>query len=362
MNERPLVITDDEQVLDDLLRIAAAAGVEVTHCREPESRARWRSAAVVLIDAALVPRGGSRPASAAARCGGRRRRGARPRSCGNCACGSASTGRCGWTSRAEALIGLLSDAVVGGTGNGRCVAVLGACGGAGASVFAAAVAFAAARGRRCPAAEVFLVDCDPWGAGLDVMLGIENESGPALGRSGGAVRAAAGRCAAPGAARGRGGRRAGGGVVSRPGAGGDIVAEVARCRAGRGPPGRRHDGRRSAAAARPVADRVLEQADLIVLVAPADVRGLLGGRPGVRPDQASSGRRPGWSSAVRRRAVWAPRELADVLGLPLLARMRAGPGAGRWTWRSAWPAATGRRRPLAGGGRGVVLDSLRAAS
>ena len=55
MTDRPLVITQDDQVLDDLLRIAAAAGVEVMHCRDPESRASWRSAPVVLIDAALVP-------------------------------------------------------------------------------------------------------------------------------------------------------------------------------------------------------------------------------------------------------------------------------------------------------------------
>ena len=51
MTDRPLVITQDDQVLDDLLRIAAAAGVEVMHCRDPESRASWRSAPVVLIDA-----------------------------------------------------------------------------------------------------------------------------------------------------------------------------------------------------------------------------------------------------------------------------------------------------------------------
>ena len=54
MDDRPLIITDDDEVLEDLLRISAAAGVEVTHSRDPGQRGLWRSASLVLIDAPLV--------------------------------------------------------------------------------------------------------------------------------------------------------------------------------------------------------------------------------------------------------------------------------------------------------------------
>src|SRR6478752_4132405 len=56
MAVKPLIITDDGAMLDDLLRVAAAAGVDVEHAREPESRALWRASPVVMLDAALVGR------------------------------------------------------------------------------------------------------------------------------------------------------------------------------------------------------------------------------------------------------------------------------------------------------------------
>src|SRR6478672_4416743 len=172
MNDRPLIVTDDEQVLDDLLRVAAAAGVEVAHTREPESRALWRTASAVIIDAALVPRAVTA---------------ALPRRPGVVVVATAEPRAELWElcvrlgvdrtvlldGCEEVLIELLSEAVLGGAGKGLCVAVLGACGGAGASVLASAVACAAASAR----SEVLLVDCDPWGTGLDVMLGIENDPG-----------------------------------------------------------------------------------------------------------------------------------------------------------------------------------------
>jgi len=359
MNERPLVITDDEQVLDDLLRIAAAAGVEVTHSREPESRTPWRSAAVVLIDAALVPRAvlarhPRRPHVVVVT-------GAEPSSELWELCVQLGVDRTVRLERsADVLIGLLSDAVLGGNGNGRCVAVLGACGGAGASVFSAALAIAAARGGKVvPAAEVFLVDCDPWGAGLDVMLGIENESGlrwADLAAPSGRLPVDALRRALPGVAVGAG--RVGVLCQGRADAG-DIVAEVldvvldAGRRAGAmtivdlpRQPGR-------------VADRVLEQADLIVLVTPADVRGCWAAdRVCARIRESGSpagvvvrGPSPGGLGA---------HELADVLGLPLLARMRADPGL-PFDMEVGMARSTGRRRPLAKAAD-AVLDWLRAAS
>ena len=184
MDDRPLIITDDELVLDDLLRVAAAAGVEVTHTREPDSRALWRSAPLVLIDAALVPRAVGGPASPAA---------------GVVMVAAPSPGSELWEHcvrlgvdrtllldrSEEVLIGLLSDAVAGGAGDGCCVAVLGACGGAGASVFASAWP-SPPRAMRGEHGEVLLVDCDPWGAGLDVHARHRGRPGLALGRSRGA--------------------------------------------------------------------------------------------------------------------------------------------------------------------------------
>jgi secretion/DNA translocation related CpaE-like protein len=54
----------------------------------------------------------------------------------------------------------------------RCIAVLGGCGGAGASTLAAGLAFTAAA-----AGKVLLVDGDPLGGGLDVLVGAESVPG-----------------------------------------------------------------------------------------------------------------------------------------------------------------------------------------
>jgi hypothetical protein len=52
--ERPLVITDDPFVVDELVRIAAAAQVEVEVRADVPPRARWRHAPAVIIDARRV--------------------------------------------------------------------------------------------------------------------------------------------------------------------------------------------------------------------------------------------------------------------------------------------------------------------
>jgi len=55
---------------------------------------------------------------------------------------------------------------------GVVVGVAGACGGAGASTLAAALAL-----RRGPSSKVTLIDADPCGGGLDVLLGVEKSAG-----------------------------------------------------------------------------------------------------------------------------------------------------------------------------------------
>jgi secretion/DNA translocation related CpaE-like protein len=171
-SERPWLITDNDGVLDEVLRVAAAAGVDLLHGREPASRATWRSAPLVLIDGASVP------AAVAARLP--RRPGVvvicaaepAPQVWEQCVrLGVERTVLLGRDDRV--LVDLLSEAATDQPGGGRTIAVIGGCGGAGASVFSCAVAVAAFRAGR----SVLLADCDRWGPGLDVLLGIESEPG-----------------------------------------------------------------------------------------------------------------------------------------------------------------------------------------
>lgn len=55
------------------------------------------------------------------------------------------------------------------------ICVLGSCGGAGASMLAAVLAW-------CAGSPAFLIDCDPWGGGLDVLLGCERAPGSRWGQ------------------------------------------------------------------------------------------------------------------------------------------------------------------------------------
>jgi len=323
MDDRPLIITDDEVMLDDLLRIAAAAGVEVSHGREPGLRGLWRSASVVLIDAALVPRAVG--ARLSRRPGVVVVAGAEPDAGLWEQCVRLGVERTVLIEQSEQfLVGVLSDAVIGGPGDGRCIAVLGACGGAGASVFAAALAVVAARSPT----EVLLADCDPWGPGLDVVLGIEADRGVRwndLAAPSGRLPAEALRRALPSLTVGRG-RLA---VLCHSRASDrDLEPEVVDVVL--------DSGRRAGALTiidlprqpSAVADRVVEQADLTVLVTPADVRGCfaagrtcrrltgLGGRPGL----VVRGPSPGGLG---------PQDIADVLDIPLLTSMRAEPTLAR---------------------------------
>ena len=71
------------------------------------------------------------------------------------------------------LVNVLTEAAEGPQQAGPVLAVVGGRGGAGASVFAAAVAVAAVRdGERA-----LLVDCDPLGGGLDLLLAAEDVAG-----------------------------------------------------------------------------------------------------------------------------------------------------------------------------------------
>ncbi|MFE5942187.1 septum site-determining protein Ssd [Streptomyces sp. NPDC056480] len=167
----PLIVTEDLGLLDDLLRLCAAAGVEPeVHHRVPERRASWTDPPLVLVGD-----------DAAARCRGAARR---P---GTVLVGrdrdDAGVWRLAVEIGAECVLrlpdaeGLLVDRIADAAeGVGRqalTVGVVGGRGGAGASTLACGLALAAARsGRR-----TLLVDGDPLGGGLDVLLGGEREEG-----------------------------------------------------------------------------------------------------------------------------------------------------------------------------------------
>ncbi|GGM05358.1 septum site-determining protein Ssd [Nakamurella endophytica] len=350
MGERPLVVTDDDAVLDEVLRIAAAAQVEVAHAPAAVARSVWRAASLVLVDAAAVP------AVAAA---GLPRRPQVVAVCGPDldpvpwdACirlGVDSTVRIGESD--EALIALLADAVTAGGGEGRVVAVLGACGGAGASVFATGLAVAAdVRQRR-----TLLADCDGWGAGLDVVLGVED---------GGAFHwqdfaAPSGRLSMHDLRHALPVLPVGNRRISllchdrdRTGPVGPDVLDVV-LRSGR----RAGDlvvadlPRHSDA----VVDVAVDRADLVVLVVPADVRGCYGAARmaarldvlGCRPVLVVRGPSPGGLGAD---------DVERAVGLPVLARMRPQPGLAR-DLEQGRPPGTDRRGPLARAA-GTVLDRL----
>ncbi|WP_435602515.1 septum site-determining protein Ssd [Streptomyces sp. bgisy130] len=180
----PLIITEDERLLDDLLRLCAAAGAlpEVAHGL-PARKGDWEAPSLVIVGADCAPR----------------MRGAARRE------GVILTGqdaddpavlRLAVALGAERVLALpdgerwladrIADAVEGVGPSALTVGVIGGCGGAGASTLAGALAVTAARtGRR-----TLLVDGDPLGGGLDVLLGGEKEKGlrwPAFAESRGRV-------------------------------------------------------------------------------------------------------------------------------------------------------------------------------
>lgn len=195
---RTLLVTADPDLLDELLRLASAAGAEVEVAHDPAAaRLRYGPAPLVLLGADVV--------APFLRAGLARR--------GNVVivCRSADDPR-PWDYAAQlgaehvALLPAaepwLIDRLAAGTngaagGGGRVLAVLGGRGGAGASVLAAGLAVTACRSRL----RTLLVDADPLGGGADLLLGWEDVRGlrwPQLARASGPVDPSALVAALPG--------------------------------------------------------------------------------------------------------------------------------------------------------------------
>jgi secretion/DNA translocation related CpaE-like protein len=356
MADRGLVMVSDPELLDAVLRIAAAAGCELERAVDAtQARRTWGRAPLVLLDAPAarhctesgLPR---RPGVVVAA------RGEPPPAVWQQAVAVGAEHVVALPQGQEWLVAALSEAAEERSGAGCVVAVVGGRGGAGASVLAGAVAVTAVR----DGGRALLVDCDPWGGGIDLVLGAEDLDGvrwPQVDVAGGRVPAAALHAALPSPPVGRrpdgelavlscdrgAGGPAAGAVTAVVGAG-RRAGETVVCDLPRHPT----DAARAALAA----------ADLAVLVVPADVRSCAAaGR--VAAALAEGG-------APLRLVVRGPApggvdgaEVARALGVPLLVEMRPEPGLARAVERGELPGRP--RGPLAAAARAVLAEARRAA-
>jgi secretion/DNA translocation related CpaE-like protein len=192
----PVVATADPDLLAQLMRLCAAASVTPDVIEQPEHlRAAWRAAPLVVVGADLAddiaPLQLERRAGVVLAADGVE---------------STALWRRGVALGAEQVITLpqaqgwlverLTEAAEDPGPSGTAVAVIGARGGAGASTLAAGLALrAAARGER-----VLLIDADPLGGGIELLLGSEGRPGlrwPEVAATQGRVSASALRKALP---------------------------------------------------------------------------------------------------------------------------------------------------------------------
>ncbi|HEX6968849.1 MAG TPA: septum site-determining protein Ssd [Micromonosporaceae bacterium] len=334
----PLVLTSDDELLDDLLRLAAAGGTEVDVAPDPSAaRPRWAAAPVVMI--------GTDQAAACLRA----RLPRRP--------GVALVGRSGEVGDSWELAELIGaehvavlpaaepwlvDRFTGAAPNthdavGRVVAVIGGRGGAGASVLAGGLAVTAAR----TGLRTLLVDADPLGGGLDLVLGWEQLEGmrwPALTQTHGRVDPPALVRALPSR----------GDLVVLSWDRGELLDLPVEAMAAAMDAGRRGRDLVVVDLPRqlgPAAVVALQGADQAFLVVPAELRATAAA---IRVAAAVAQHCPDLSVIVRGPAPGRLRagEIAQALGLPLAGTLRPEPELCRALERGEAPAATGRG-PLA---------------
>lgn len=173
MESRPLLLSADPVLREHAQRAAAVAGVDLEVIARPrEARARWVQAPLVVVGDDAVP-------DTAAL--GLRRRG------DLLVLTRSSDDQVPWRDAlaigAEHVVAVpagdsflaqrLAELGAGSRDRAVVVGVLGGCGGAGASVLAAALAVVGGRGGHDP----LLVDLDPDGGGCDLLLGAEDLAG-----------------------------------------------------------------------------------------------------------------------------------------------------------------------------------------
>ena len=316
------MLVGDQRLREEVRRVAAAADRALDERSVPVGRHAWAAATLVIIDAAA--------ARSCAESG-------YPRRAGVIVVGSGEPELEHWQVAAavgaemvvalpagtETLIESFAAYARRDLGDGLVLALVGAGGGAGSSVFAGALALAAADRRFRP--QTMLIDADPLGGGIDLLLGIESVPGlrwPDLSVQHGRIGAQALHDALPAAVPGLGVL-----ACSRPvGTGPDEIgtgAARAVVEAGRGAGDLvvcDISGSRG-----PHVDHILDVADLVVFVVPARLRAVAAAAAAV----ADVGRRnPNRALVVRGPSPGGlrGREIAESLGVPLLVAMRAQPG------------------------------------
>ncbi|WP_194904565.1 septum site-determining protein Ssd [Quadrisphaera sp. INWT6] len=333
-----LLVTGRSVVVEQVLRLAAAEGVRVRVAEDVAAAGSlWRDAGTVLLgdDAAargvplrrsgvlLVAPSGTDDAGGGARLW-------------RAAVDAGAAAVAELPDQAPLVASALAAAAEGPGLQGRLVGVVGACGGAGASVLAAAVA------RAAPPRTTLLVDADPVGGGADLLLGVHDEPGlrwPDLLGAGPRLRAAALRDGLPRTSTGlpvlawsAGPGEEPWGTVPPGGAVPADSAEAVVAAAARASDLVVVDLPRTGRAVEPL----LWQLDLLVVLVPAQLRavtaaqallpGLVGPAGDVRLVVST---RPG--------APLAPDDVADALALPLLDHLGHGADV---------RAALGRGEPL----------------
>jgi len=337
-----LAMVTDPGLRDELDRVAAAVGVRVVHAggASAASRKTWSAAVAVVLDEGAARRNG---------------RAALPRRAHVSVVTLDEPLSATWAAAVSVGAGqvlrlpdqegeLIQELAEAGEAarddgpRGQVVAVIGGCGGAGASLLAVALAQAAT--------DALLVDLDPWGGGIDLLVGGETTPGlrwpdvalqdgrltwsavhEALPRHRGvSVLSGARRAyevdAAPVDAVVDAGRR--GGVT--------VVCDLAR---------RLSDATQAA----------LDAADLVVVVSRCDVRACAA-TGAMAPELAAIN--PNLGLVVRGPSPGGLRaaEIADITGLPLLASVRAQPQLVEQLERRG--LRLGRRSPLASAAQRVL--------
>lgn len=335
----PLLVTADGDLLDELLRLAAAGGTEVELAADPAAaRARWVPAPLVLVGADQAQ------ACLQARLPRRSRTVLIGRS-GHLDPGTEIAELIGAEHVATLpaaepwLVDRFAECTADPSDNrpARIVAVLGGRGGAGASVLAGGLAVTAARSHL----RTLLVDADPLGGGLDLVLGWEQLEGlrwPGLTGTGGRVDP-------PSLVRALPSR---GDLVVLSWDRGDLLPLAAEAMAATIDAGRR--GRDVVVLDLPrhlddAAVVALQSADRALIVVPAELRATAAAARVVAeaaPHCADlavvvRGPAPGRLKAT---------EVARALGLPLAGTLRPEPGLCRGLERGEAPAAAGKG-PLA---------------
>jgi secretion/DNA translocation related CpaE-like protein len=348
-----LAAVSDPELWESVQRLAAAAGAALHHAADlAVLRRQWRAAALVLLDDVA--------ARACAQTGLPRRsavmvvtRGEGPPELWRHAVAIGAERVLTLPEAESWLVTRLTETTEEHSRQGRVLAVVGGRGGAGASVLAVAVAVEAARGGQ----RVLLLDCDPLGGGLDLALGAENVDGlrwPDIDLAGGRVPATALHAALPApTVDGRGRGELGLLSCDRSPTGPAPAAVAAVIDAGR----RAGETVVCDLPRYPTESAVaaLAEADLTVLVVPADVRSCAAAArvAAVLVEHCEAVR-----LLVRGPAPGgvAPSEVAAALELPLLTAMRTEPRLPRTVERGELP---GRRGPLAAAAR-TVLTALAA--